>query len=71
MCNRDQVSLKLSRTKGKLVNTLDKVYYAAIYKKINTCTSCVFNGFKYISKIRITQITQLNTVLRYIIHGVV
>ena len=26
----------------------DKVYQAYIYRKNNTCTSCVFNGFKYI-----------------------
>ena len=26
----------------------DKVYQADIYRKNNTCTSCVFNGFKYI-----------------------
>ena len=26
----------------------DKVYQADIYRKSNTCTSCVFNGFKYI-----------------------
>ena len=25
----------------------DKVYQADIYRKNNTCTSCVFNGFKY------------------------
>ena len=26
----------------------DNVYQADIYRKNNTCTSCVFNGFKYI-----------------------
>ena len=26
----------------------DKVYQAGIYRKNNTCTRCVFNGFKYI-----------------------
>ena len=26
----------------------DKVYQADMYRKNNTCTCCVFNGFKYI-----------------------
>ena len=30
-----------------------KVYQADIYKKNNTCTSCVFNGFKYIIRLSI------------------
>ena len=28
-----------------------KVYLADIYRKNNTCTSCVFNGFKYINEL--------------------
>ena len=47
-------SVKLSSSFGKTFSYVrdackykDKVYQADIYRKNNTCTSCVFNGFKY------------------------
>ena len=48
-------SVQLSSRFGKTFSSVkdaceykDKVYQADIYRKNNTCTSCVFNGFKYI-----------------------
>ena len=48
-------SVQLSSSFGKTFSCVrdacwykDKVYKADIYRKNNTCTSCVFNGFKYI-----------------------
>ena len=48
-------SVQLSSSFGKTFSYVrgackckDKVYQADIYRKNNTCTSCVFNGFKYI-----------------------
>ena len=48
-------SLQLSSSFGKTFAYVrdackykDKMYQADIYRKNNTCTSCVFNGFKYI-----------------------
>ena len=50
-------SVQLSSSFGKTFSYVrgacefkDKVYQAYIYRKNNTCTSCVFNGFKYIIK---------------------
>ena len=47
-------SVQLSSSFGKTFSYvrdaceyIDKVYQADIYRKNNTCTSCVFNGFKY------------------------
>ena len=47
-------SVQLSSNIGKTFSYVrdaclykDKVYQADIYRKNNTCTSCVFNGFKY------------------------
>ena len=47
-------SVQLSSNFGKTFSYVrgacwykDKVYQADIYRKNNTCTSCVFNGFKY------------------------
>ena len=47
-------SVQLSSSSGKTFSYVrdacwykDKVYQADIYRKNNTCTSCVFNGFKY------------------------
>ena len=51
----DGRSLQLSLSFGKTFSYVrdackckDKVYQADIYRKNNTNTSCVFNGFKYI-----------------------
>ena len=48
-------SVQLSSSFGKTFSYVrdackykDKVYQADIYRKNNTCISCVFNGFKYI-----------------------
>ena len=47
-------SVQLSSSCGKTFSYVrdaclykDKVYQADIYRKNNTCASCVFNGFKY------------------------
>ena len=36
------------------------MYQADIYRKNNTCTSCVFNGFKYIYNFRRKDFVYLN-----------
>ena len=48
-------SVQLSSNFGKTFSYVrdacwykDNVYQADIFRKNNTCTSCVFNGFKYI-----------------------
>ena len=48
-------SVQLSSSFGKTFSYVrdackykDEVYQADIYRKNNTCTSCVFNGFKSI-----------------------
>ena len=41
-------SVQLSSSFGKTFSYIDKVYQADIYREKNICTSCVFNGFKYI-----------------------
>ena len=48
-------SVQLSSSFGKTFSYVrdaceykNKVYQADIYRKNNTCTSCVFNGVKYI-----------------------
>ena len=38
----------------------DKEYQADIYRKNNTCTSCVFNGVKYIYKRPSKHLTSIN-----------
>ena len=46
------ISVQLSSSFDKMfsyVRDADKVYQADIYRKNNTCISCVFNGFKYSS----------------------
>ena len=55
VCKRAQILLKRSRIKEKLVIYIDKVYYApaCIYKKHTACTSCVFNGFKYVYNVNV------------------
>ena len=47
-------SVQLSSSFGKTFSYVrdackykDEVYQADSYRKNNTCTSCVFNGFKY------------------------
>ena len=47
-------SVQLSSSFGKMFSYVrdacqykDNVYQADIYRKNNTCISCVFNGFKY------------------------
>ena len=47
-------SVQLSSSFGKTFSYVrgaceykDKVYQVYIYRKNNTCTCCVFNGFKY------------------------
>ena len=48
VCNWAQVLLQHSRTLKTLVNTKTKCINLVSIRKNNTCTSCVFNDFKYI-----------------------
>ena len=48
MCNGAQVLAKRSPTLGTLVSTKTKCIKLIFIGKNNTCTSSVFNGFKYI-----------------------
>ena len=59
-------SVQLSSNFGKTFSYVrdacwykDNVYQADIYRKNNTCTSCVFNGFKYISMTYLKTLTPL------------
>ena len=54
-------SVQLSSSFGKTFSYVrdaceykDKVFKADIYNENNTCTSCVFNGFKYMSVITVS-----------------
>ena len=53
MCNGAQVLAKRSPTLGTLVSTKTKCIKLILIGKNKTCTSCVFNGFKYINSMEI------------------